>query len=143
MLTKSTILCITMKKNYADVYTYSGKQYKARMPLSEFEQILGDEFLKVSRSCLVSVMAIHDISNMIELTNGETLPYPPRNRNEIFKQWQEKRIRLFARLCKGDIPPEVYYYLVENGTDLHRSMTSEEFHDHIQTQYDNVMDGVC
>ena len=34
------------------------------------------------------------------------------------------------------------YYLVENGTDLHRSMTSEEFHDHIQKQYDNVMDGV-
>ena len=31
---------------------------------------------------------------------------------------------------------------VENGTDLHRSMTSEEFHDHIQKQYDNVMDGV-
>ena len=36
----------------------------------------------------------------------------------------------------------IYYYLVKNGTDLHRSMTSEEFHDHIQKQYDNVMDGV-
>ena len=80
------------------------------MPLSEFEQILGDEFLKVSRGCLVSVMAIHDVSNMIELTSGETLPYPPRNRNEIFKQWQEKRVRLFARLCKGDIPPEEESY---------------------------------
>lgn len=54
----------------------------------------------------------------------------------------EKR---YQKMCRED--PDyadlIYYYLVENGTDLHRSMTSEEFHDHIQTQYDNVMDGVC
>ena len=53
----------------------------------------------------------------------------------------EKR---YQKMCRED--PDyadlIYYYLVENGTDLHRSMTSEEFHDHIQTQYDNVMDGV-
>ena len=56
MLTKSTILYILMKKNYADVYTYSGKQYKARMPLCEFVKLMRDEFLEVSRGCLVSVM---------------------------------------------------------------------------------------
>ena len=53
----------------------------------------------------------------------------------------EKR---YQKMCRED--PDyadlIYYYLVENGTDLRRSMTSEEFHDHIQTQYDNVMDGV-
>ena len=110
MLTKSTILYITMKKNYADVFTFSGKRYKTRMPLSDFEQILGDDFLKVSRGCLVSVMAIHDISHVIELTNGDTLSFPPRNRDELYNRWQEKRIRLFTRLCKGSIPPEEESY---------------------------------
>ena len=45
----------------------------------------------------------------------------------------EKR---YQKMCRED--PDyadlIYYYLVENGTDLHRSMTSEEFHDHIQKQ---------
>ena len=68
------------------------------------------------------------------------------NMNEIdfyldFPYEIEKR---YQKMCRED--PDyadlIYYYLVENGTDLHRSMTSEEFHDHIQTQYDNVMDGV-
>ena len=47
-------------------------------------------------------------------------------------------------MCREDpdYTDMIYYYLVENGTDLHRSMASEEFHDHIQKQYDNVMDGV-
>ena len=53
----------------------------------------------------------------------------------------EKR---YQKMCREDpdYADMIYYYLVENGTDLHRSMTSEEFHDHIQKQYDNVMDGV-
>ena len=53
----------------------------------------------------------------------------------------EKR---YQKMCREDpdYTDMIYYYLVENGTDLHRSMTSEEFHDHIQKQYDNVMDGV-
>ena len=49
----------------------------------------------------------------------------------------EKR---YQKMCRED--PDyadlIYYYLVENGTDLHRSMTSEEFHDHIQKQYDKA-----
>jgi hypothetical protein len=36
----------------------------------------------------------------------------------------------------------IYYYLVENGTDLHGTMSDDAFRAHIQKQYDNVMEGV-
>ena len=35
----------------------------------------------------------------------------------------------------------IYYYLVENGTDRFDELSSDDFRDLIQEQYDNVMDG--
>ena len=35
----------------------------------------------------------------------------------------------------------IYYYLVENGTDRFDELSSDDFHELIQEQYDNVMDG--
>lgn len=110
MLTKRSILYILMKKNYADVYTFSGKQYKTRMTLSDFEQLLGDDFLKVSRGCLVSVMAIHDITNVIELTNGEFLSYSTRNRSEVVAQFQAKQKLIISRFSEGTITSEETYH---------------------------------
>ena len=81
MLNISTVLYVLMKKNYAEIHTFSGKRYTTRMTLAELEKDMGDSFLKVSRGCLVSVMAIHDITNVIELTNGESLFYYVSNRN--------------------------------------------------------------
>ena len=91
VLNVNTILYVLMKKNYAEIHTFSGKCYKTRATLNELEKDLGDTFLKVSRSCLVSVMAIHDITNVMELTTGESLSYPVRNRNEVVAQFQEKQ----------------------------------------------------
>ena len=93
VLNISTVLYVLMKKNYAEIHTFSGKRYKTRMTLNELEKELGDSFLRVSRGCLVAVMAIHDITNVIELTNGESLSYPVRNRNEITARFQAKQKR--------------------------------------------------
>ena len=35
----------------------------------------------------------------------------------------------------------IYYYLVENGTDRFDELSSDEFRELIQEQYDDVMDG--
>ncbi|MCI5897883.1 MAG: LytTR family transcriptional regulator DNA-binding domain-containing protein [Firmicutes bacterium] len=109
-LNVNTVLYILMKKNYAEIHTFSGKHYKTRITLNELEKDLGDSFLKVSRGCLVSVMAIHDISNVIELTTGESLPYSVRNRNAVVAQLQEKQKLIISRFSEGRIPEEEEAY---------------------------------
>lgn len=110
VLNISTILYVLMKKNYAEIHTFSGRRYMTRATLNELEQALGDSFLKVSRGCLVSVMAIHDITHVIELTNGESLSYPARNRNEVAARFQEKQKRMISRFSEGNIPSEEAYH---------------------------------
>ena len=106
----NTVLYVLMKKNYAEIHTFRGRRYTTRMTLNELEQALGDSFLKVSRGCLVSVMAIHDITNVIELTNGESLSYPVRNRNEITARFQAKQKLIISRFSEGNIPSEEAYH---------------------------------
>ena len=110
VLNVNTILYVLMKKNYAEIHTFSGKCYKTRATLNELEKDLGDTFLKVSRSCLVAVMAIHDITNVIELTTDQSLPYPVRNRNEVVAQLQEKQKLIISRFSEGNIPEEEKAY---------------------------------
>ena len=106
VLNISTVLYVLMKKNYAEIHTFSGKCYKTRVTLNELEKTLGDSFLKVSRGCLVAVMAIHDITKVIELTNGEFLPYSVRNRSAIVTQFQTKQKLIISRFSEGSIPEE-------------------------------------
>ena len=44
------------------------------MTFAALEEMLGDGFIKAHRGCIVSAMAIHEISDMIDLVNGEKLP---------------------------------------------------------------------
>ncbi|MGM9553451.1 MAG: LytTR family transcriptional regulator DNA-binding domain-containing protein [Faecousia sp.] len=117
VLNINTVLYVLMKKNYAEIHTFSGKRYKTRATLNELEKVLGDSFLKVSRSCLVSVMAIHDISNVIELTNGESLSYSVRNRNEVTDHLQEKQKLFISRFSDGSSPEEESYHAHYRGFD--------------------------
>ena len=67
----STILYIIMNKKNIEVHVTDGAKYSARIALDEMEKELGDGFIRVSRSCLVAVMVIHDVAKIIELVNGE------------------------------------------------------------------------
>ena len=83
VINADTILYVIMRGKIAEIHISGGKNYETRMSLGEIEKQLGDRFLKVHRGCLVSAMAIHDISDKINLNNGESIEYPIRKKKHI------------------------------------------------------------
>ena len=79
VLNTSTILYVLMIDKTAEIHVSGGKIYKTRMKISDLEEALGDNFLKAHRGCLVSARAIHDITDHIDLNNGESLIYTLRD----------------------------------------------------------------
>ena len=98
VLDSGAILYVLMNKKIAEIHVTGGKIYNTRMTLMELEEKLGEGFLKIHRGCIVSVMAIHDISDKVNLSNGESLSYTVRKRNQIISRFlsqQESMIRSF------------------------------------------------
>ena len=93
-----TILYVKSRSNNAEIYTSGGKVYRVHITLENLEKKLGDGFIKPHRSRLVSVMAIHDITDKINLNNGERIDYVARRKKELIAQLQEKRARLIGDL---------------------------------------------
>lgn len=79
----STILYIIMKNRCAEIHVSGGAIYQTRKSLDEMAAELGDDFIKVHRSCVVSAMAIHDVTDRINLSNGDSLEYTIRKKKEI------------------------------------------------------------
>lgn len=94
ILSISTILYIITRGKNTDIHVSGGKIYETRMTLGELETDLGDGFIKVHRGCIVSARAIHDITDCINLSNGETLEYTIRRKKEIIRQLWEKQQRI-------------------------------------------------
>ena len=99
-----TILYINMHENMAEIHTSGGRVYKTLSTLEKLETTLGDGFLKPHRSRLVSVMAIHDITDKINLNNGERIGYVARRKKELISQLNEKRARLLGSFDAGAQP---------------------------------------
>ena len=89
-----TILYINMHENVAEIRTSDGRAYKTHITLEKLEKELGDGYIKPHRSRLVSVMAIHDITDKINLNNGERISYVARRKKELTAELREKRARL-------------------------------------------------
>lgn len=100
----STILYVIMIKKVAEVHTSGGNIYKTRMTISQLEEKLGEGFIKANRGCLVSAMAIHDISDNINLNNGESLIYTIRKKNQIIEQLRSKQKSIISNFKKDGIP---------------------------------------
>ena len=100
----STILYVSMKRNNAEIHALGGKVYTARITLTELEAKLGEGFIRVHRSCLVSVMAIHEISDKVYLSNGEALDYVVRKKKAILDMLQEKQRKIIGSFAGEDIP---------------------------------------
>lgn len=109
----NSILYVIMEGNNALIHLSTDKVYQTRMTLAEIEPILGADFLKVKRGCLVSVPAIHNISERVNLINGEELDYVTRNKKEIITEFHEKQKKIIHRLS----------VVVELST-------AEEYHEH-------------
>ena len=69
VISVSSILYIVMKGKSAEIHLSDGKIYNTRMTFAALEEMLGDGFIKAHRGCIVSAMAIHEISDMIDLVN--------------------------------------------------------------------------
>ena len=109
----STILYVLMVRKNAEIHVSGGKVYETRATLGELETKLGDGFIKVHRGCIVSAMAIHDITDSINLSNGESLIYTMRKKNEIIDQFHEKQKSVISDFTRDGIPK-----------------TEEEYHNH-------------
>lgn len=95
ILNSSTVLYVLMAEKIAEIHVSSGKTYETRMTLGELEEKLGEGFIKIHRGCIVSVMAIHDITDKINLSNGESLSYTVRKKKQIMEQFLSQFLRIF------------------------------------------------
>lgn len=105
VLNASTILYVLMNDRTAEIHVSGGKIYKTRMTISGLEEALGDNFLKIHRGCLVSARAIHDITDHIDLNNGESLIYTLRKKKQIIAQFRAAQKRLISSFAQDDAPP--------------------------------------
>ena len=88
-LAVDSVLYVAMKRNYAEIHVAGGDVYTARMTMGQLETALGDGFLKLHRSYLVSAMAIHDITDTVNLSNGDQLHFVHRRKGAIEEQLKE------------------------------------------------------
>ncbi len=116
VLNVGTILYVLMVGNIAEIHISIDRVYETRMTLHELSKLLGEGFIKVNRGCLVSVMAIHDITDKINLCNGESLIYTLRKKKEIMDLFREKQKRIIKSFS-------------EEGTPL----TQEEYHEYYKS----------
>ena len=73
LLAISTIIYVQTVGKKTRIHVSGGTVYETRMTIGEIAKSLGDYFIKVHRGCRVSAMAVHNITDKINLSNGECL----------------------------------------------------------------------
>lgn len=74
------ILYIKASVNDCYIHMTSGSVYKTRSTLESMEAQVGEYFLKVHRTYLVCIMAIHALEDTLILINGEEINYATRRK---------------------------------------------------------------
>lgn len=105
-----TILYIIMIRQNAEIHVSDGTKYKTRMTFKELEEILGDGFVKIHRGCLVSARAIHDITDKVYLSNGESLEYAVQRKSEIIETFRSKQKSIIGSFDLNGIPTTAEEY---------------------------------
>lgn len=103
-LDSDVILYIIMHGKIAEIHIVGGRVYETRAALKDLEGVLKEEFVKIHRGCIVSVKAIHDVTDTVYLSNGEELLYTVRKKKQIVAEIQEKQKRMINALGKRGIP---------------------------------------
>ncbi|MGN0622879.1 MAG: LytTR family DNA-binding domain-containing protein [Oscillospiraceae bacterium] len=104
VLNAATILYVIMNEKSAEIHVAGGEIYKTRMSLGEIEKSLGDGFIKVHRGCVVSAMAIHNITDTINLSNGESLEYTVRKKKSVIEQLRIKQQNIIRSFAVDGVP---------------------------------------
>lgn len=120
MVNVNTVLYADVERNVAELHLSDGSVYRTRITLTALEKGLGDGFLKVSRRRLVSAMAIHSVTDTINLSNGESLDYTQSRKAQLRKLLAFRRKLYLGGLGGEGIPA-----------------TPEEYHDHYHC-FDNA-----
>ena len=110
VINTDTIRYIQMKRNYAEVHLTNGVVFTSRITMDELEQHLGEDFIKVHRSRLVAVRAIHSVENTVVLSSGEQLEYVVRQKKRILQQLQTQQKRLILTLQDDTAPANAEEY---------------------------------
>lgn len=100
------ILYVFMKKQDAYVHLSDGSVLKTRKTFAEFQDELGDDFIRIHRGCLVAAKAIHRVSSLITLCNGDTLEYTSQYRSEIIEKFREKQRAIIDEILDNDNPTD-------------------------------------
>ena len=110
MLNVNTIAYADAQRNTAQIHLVDGTVYRTRITLSALEKGLGEGFLKVSRHRLVSVMAIHSVTDTVNLISGEALSYPPQRKSQLRRQLASRQKLFIDSLSDEGTPatPEEY-----------------------------------
>lgn len=119
VLSVGSILYVLMQDKTARIHVSGGRVYETRMRLGELEEALGESFLKLHRGCLVSVRAVHDVTDTVNLSNGESLEYAQRKRSGIIEELHARQRSLIGGFSGDGTPrtPEEYraYYAGAHG----------------------------
>ncbi len=85
------ILYIKASVNDCYIHVTSGSVYKTRSTLEAMEAQVGEYFLKVHRTYLVCIMAIHALEDTLTLINGEELNYVTRRKKKSLPSCRKSR----------------------------------------------------
>ena len=85
------------------------------MTFAEFQDKLGDDFIRIHRGGLVAAKAVHCVNNLITLSNGVSLEYSALHREEIMRKFRRKQCVIIDAILGNDNPTE-----------------NEEYHKHYQ-----------
>lgn len=89
-----------MHGKIAEIHIVGGRVYETRVALKDLERVLKEEFVKIHRGCIVSVKAVHDVTDTVNLSDGEKLLYTVRKKKQIVSEIQEKQKKIIHALEK-------------------------------------------
>ncbi len=94
----NSILYVSMEDNYAYIHISKEEVYKTRITMTRLAPQLGEDFVFIKQGCLVAVIAIFNITDKVNLMNGETLDYAKYNKAAIVHEYFEKKERIYRSL---------------------------------------------
>lgn len=100
----NAILYVIVLGKNTQIHILGGNIYETKMALSQLEKELGDGFIRVHRGCIVSAKAIHDITEKINLINGESLDYTLRKKKQIIEQLHLKQKSIIKSFNNSGVP---------------------------------------
>lgn len=100
----NTILYIIVVGKDTEIHVSGGMVYKTRKSLEMFEKELGEDFIKIHRGCIVSAKAIYDITDRVNLNNGDSLEYTKRKKKSIVEQVSRRKKSVIDRFDEEGIP---------------------------------------